>query len=47
VLALMRKPRPFVSDTTIDYLPSFDRTIEPSRFEFIPPPASADDAVPR
>jgi hypothetical protein len=27
--------------------PSFDRTIDPSRFDFNPPPASADDVVPR
>ncbi|HSO34726.1 MAG TPA: hypothetical protein VLT33_19460 [Labilithrix sp.] len=43
----MRKPRPFVSEATIEYSPAFDRPIDPSRFEFTPPAASSADAAPK
>jgi hypothetical protein len=38
MLARLRKPRPFVSESTIDYSPVFDAPIDPSRFDFAPPP---------
>jgi hypothetical protein len=44
----MRKPRPFASEDTVEYSPTFDRPIDPSRFEFTPSPAnSSADAPPK
>jgi hypothetical protein len=41
LLEVIRKPVPFVSEQTTDYVPVFDGEIDPARFKFTPPPSDA------
>jgi hypothetical protein len=40
VIEVMRKPHPFVVESTTDYAPVFDRPVDAKRFDFSPPAAT-------
>jgi hypothetical protein len=41
----LRKPHPFESEATIDYVPVFDEPIQAARFTFTPPPPGSEEST--